>query len=69
MPFRHPLLRQLTQEQRTNHLPAIVQDNFRKVAIHILTVGTATKAFRNIKDLEVTTLAPKIEGRITRIVQ
>ena len=62
-------MRQLTRERATNDLPVTAQDRFRRVATNILTIGTVTKAFRDIESLEVTTLAPKIEGRITPIMK
>ena len=60
------MLRQLTEEQVTHRLPATLKKSFRDVARNVVTIGSVTRAFRDIQELEVTTLAPKIEGRIIR---
>ena len=60
------MLRQLTEEQGTHRLPATLKRSFRDVARNVVTIGSVTRAFRDIQELEVTTLAPKIEGRIIR---
>ena len=50
----------------THRLPATLKKSFRDVAKNIITIGSVTKAFRDIQELETTTLAPKVEGRIIR---
>ena len=62
--FRNPLLRQLTEENVTHRLPATLKRSFKDVAKNIITIGSITKAFRDIEELDTTTLAPKVEGRI-----
>ena len=66
LPSRNPVLRQLSEEQSTHRLPATLKRSFRDVAQNIITIGSVTKAFKDMQELEVTALAPKNEGRITR---
>ena len=63
---RNPLLRQLTEENVTHRLPATLKKSFRDVAKNIITIGSITKAFRDIEELETITLSPRVEGRIIR---
>ena len=64
--FSNSLLRQLSEESPAHRLPATLKKSFRDVAKHIITIGSVTKAFKDIQELETTTLAPKVEGRIIR---
>ena len=63
---RIPLLRALSEEHGTHRLPATIKRSFKDVARNVITIGSVTKAFSDMQELEVTTLAPKIEGRIIR---
>ena len=54
------------QDQNTNHLPANFKKSFRMAAAHVIKLGSVIKTFKNMEDLEDITLAPKVEGRITR---
>ena len=58
------MLRQVTQELDTNRLPATLKMTFKEVATRVKW-ASVIKALGDIQDLEVTTLAPKIDGRIT----
>ena len=60
------MLRQLTDEG-THRLPATLKPSFRDLAAKVIRLGSVTKAFTDMLDLETITLSPTCEGRITRI--
>ena len=63
---RQSLVRQLTDDG-THHLPAHIPEKFRESAIVSQTIKPKLGKQATISDLEQTTLAPKVEGRIRKL--
>ena len=63
---RNPCIKKIIQEQNTTRLPTTLNTSFQKQETNMITLGSITKTFKNIQELESIYLAPKVESRITR---